>query len=268
MTTTTTTAFDAVLATARSAAAAGDTLRARRYFRNATEIDPTCKEAWLGLAAATTVLAERRGLYERALALDPGCGAARDGIAQIDPLLAAGVLLQPRSASPAPPAPRAPAHLPPALPAALDVDRPAVAPRRRGGALGLALVALTGLVLMGVLTTLGIFVLTSFWGLMLAFLAGPSVSEPMLRLTARWRKGLRGRPLIIAATLGMILGGVAAMALGATLLAAIGAPMPAEAVSMAERIGVGGDSALVLLNNPGLLVFVSSAIGATAFRLR
>lgn len=269
MTTTTTSAFDAILATARTAAAAGDTLRARRYFRNATEIDPTCTEAWLGLAAATAVLAERRSIYEQALALDPGCSAAREGIEQIDPLLAAGVLIKPQARAAAPTATLHAAHPPPALPAALNVDLPAVTRRPRGGqALGLALVALTGLVVMGVLTTLGIFVFTSFWGLMLAFVAGPSVSELMVRLTARWRKGLRGKPLMAAAAVGMILGGVAALALGGVLLATLGAPLPAEAVDMAREIGVGTAPSAVLLNNPGLLVFVSSALGATMFRMR
>lgn len=270
MTTTTTAAFETMLETARAAAEAGDFTRARAYYRNAAEIDPSSCAAWLGMAGATAVLAERRALYGRALALDPACGAALEGIAEADALLAAGCLIVQRAAPPAgpiaqsePPAPSGAAPAP-----REDGEGPIGAAWRHRRGIGLALVALTGLATMWLLTSLGIFVLTSFWGFMLAFLAGPSVSELMLRLTARARTGLSGRPLQIAGALGMILGSVGAMALGGLLLAALGAPLPAEAVAMARDIGVGTAPALVLLNNPGLLVFVSSAVGATVFRLR
>ncbi|HMQ31203.1 MAG TPA: hypothetical protein PKD53_10765 [Chloroflexaceae bacterium] len=268
MITTTTAAFETMLATARAAAEAGDFTRARAYYRNATEIDPSSCAAWLGMAGATAVLAERRALFERALALDPACAAAREGIAEAEALLAAGCLIVQRAVPPAAPAePGEPAAAAIAPPARREEGPIGAAWRHRRG-IGLALVALTGLGTMWLLTSLGIFVLTSFWGFLLAFLAGPSVSELMLRLTARARKGLSGRPLQIAGALGMILGSVGAMALGGLLLAALGAPLPAEAVAMARDIGVGTAPALVLLNNPGLLVFVSSAVGCTVFRLR
>lgn len=259
---TTSTAFEAILATARTAAAAGDTVQARRYFRNASEIDPASIEAWLGLAATSAVLHERRGLYERALALDPGCREAHDGIAQIEALLATGALLSPQAPRAEPPARAA------ALPPALDVDLPPVAPRPAGRVLGLAAIAASGLAIMAVLATLGIFVLTTFLGFLLAFLAGPAVSELVVRLTARWREGQPARHVQVAAAIGMVVGALGALALGGLLLSAIGAPLPAEAVAMARRIGVGPSPSLVLLNNPGLLVFVSSAVAATVFRLR
>lgn len=275
MTSTTSSAFDAVLATARAAAHAGDSVRARRYFRNATELDQMRVEAWLGLAATSAVLSERRACYARALALDPACGEARESIAQIDTLLAAGLLIRPRAAPDPAASPLAtprPAQPSTPTPSPVTAPRPAqpsrVPPRPRGRLGGLIVVGLIGLITMALLTSLGIFVFTSFWGLMLAFLAGPSVSELILRLTARPRRGLGGRPLLIINTLGMILGGFGAMAMGGLLLAAIGAPLPAEAVLLARRMGVGPEPALVLLNNPGLLVFVSSAVGATTFRLR
>lgn len=266
MTTTITTAFEAVLATARAAAEAGDTMRARHYFRNATEIDPTSGEAWLGLAAATTVLSEGRGLYERVLAIDPACAEARAAIARIDSLLAAGVLLRPQARQAT--ADHSVAHLPATLPPALDREPPTLpahAPSRLGCFVA---VALSGLLTMGTLTGAGIFVLTSFWGLMLAFIAGPMVSELMLRLTARWRKGPGGRAMQFAGALGMLLGSLGALFLGGLLLSLLGLPLPAEAVAMAHQLNLADDATTVLLNNPGLLVFISSAVAATVYRLR
>lgn len=263
MTTTTPTAFDAILAAAQAAANAGDTLRARSYFRNATEIDPTNSEAWLGLAATAAVLRERRGLYERALALNPTCEAAREGIARSEALLAAGAVLIPRPAAPAAAVGDAPF-------VATPEPEPTPGPPAQAalGGTALALVGLVGLATMALLTTMGIFIFTSFLGFLLAFLAGSSVSELMVRLTAPLRRGLGGRPVQVAAALGMILGSLGAMALGGLLLAALGAPLPAEAVAMARNSGVPAEPALVLLNNPGLLVFASSAVAATVFRLR
>lgn len=267
MTTTTRSAFADLLETARQAAAAGDTLRARRYFRNATEIDPTCVEAWLGLAATAAVLREGRGLYERALSIDPGCADAHESISQIDALLATGALIRPRAAEAAP-APAEVEHTHAAHPlASLIIPLPAAGSRPRRRHLGLLAVAAIGVATMGLLTMMGIFVLTSFWGFLLAFIAGPCVSELMLWLTGRARKGLGGRPLQIAAAVGMILGGLGAMALGGLLIQAMGVPLPTDAVAMARNLGAGSEPAAVLLNSPGLLVFVGSAVAATSYRL-
>lgn len=263
----TTSAFADLLEIARAAASAGDSLRARRYFRNATEIDPTSVEAWLGLAATATVLRERRGLYEQALSIDPGCAAAREGIRQIDALLASGALISPRTPREQPPIAEV-EHVHAAHPfASLIIPLPAVQSRSRWRHLGLLSVAAIGVATMGLLTMMGIFVLTSFWGFLLAFIAGPSVSELMLWLTNRARKGLGGRPLQIAAAVGMILGGLGAMALGGLLVQALGVPLPSDAVAMARNLGAGSDPVAVLLNSPGLLVFVGSAVAATSYRL-
>jgi hypothetical protein len=255
MTTTTSSALAEILAMAQAAAAAGDTTRARHDFRNLTQIDPTMAEAWLGYAACTAVLNERRALFARALELNPASREARAGIAEADALLASGRLLFDfgRAAQSAP------------------VSAPLRAAHAHGGRAALLAVAsmgLIGLATMGLLTVGGIFVLTSFWGFLLAFVAGPLVSELIVRLTARPRKAARGRKAQLATGVGMFLGGLAAIALGGLLLPLLGLPLPVEAVQMARNSGVSEDAASVLLNNPGLLVFLSSAVAATIYRLR
>ena len=255
MTTTTSSSLDEILSLAKAAAAAGDTSRARHDFRNLTEIDPTCVDAWLGYAACTTVLSERRALFARALTLNPTSVEALAGLAEAEAMLAAGKLVH-AMARPDEPKP----VLSPLLAAQPN--------RTRGDLLALGGVGLISLATMSLLTACGIFVLTSFWGFMLAFLAGPAVSELIVRLSAPSRRAVRGRRVQIAAGVGMFLGGLAAMALGGLLLQLLGAPLPAEAVQMAQSIGVPVDHASVLLNNPGLLVFLSSAVAATVYRLR
>lgn len=254
-----------LLATARAAAASGNSLCARRDFRLAAEIDPASIEAWLGLAETSAVLRERREFYARALAIDPACAEAHAGIAQIDALLASGSLIRPRAAPPAPIA--VVEHLPAVPPPPPEPDLIAAAEQQRSDRLALAAVCLITLAAMWLLTTLGIVVFTSFWGFMLAFVAGPAVSELMLRLTARMRRGLSGRPLQIAGGLGMALGGIIALALGGTLLAMVGMPLLPEAVTMARSIGLDSDPTTALLNNPGLLIFISSATVATVHRM-
>jgi hypothetical protein len=264
MTITTNTALAEILATAQAAAAAGDTARARHYFRNLTEIDPESLEAWLGYASCTTVLADRRRLFTQALSLDPASPEALEGLAQIDALLAAGHLVRPR-------APEAPAVVEPivAAPAPTIAAAAAIAVPVRSSAPSLLLaVGLVGLTTMTLLTGVGIFVLTSFWGFMLAFIAGPLVSELMVRLSGRARHAKGGKGWQIAAAVGMLLGGLAALLLGSMLLPALGVPLPPEAVRIALSSGVGGEPAAVLLNNPGLLIFISSAVAATVYRMR
>jgi|GEM_PF-1873142 len=267
MTTTTGTPLSEILALAQAAAAAGDTARARHDFRNLTEIDPTLRDGWLGYAACTSVLAERKALFARALELDPASAEAIGGIAYVDELLAAGKLLWPSE--------RAVSLEPLALALALPLQLPLVAepalspaPAARSDFTALAAVGLISLATMGVLTACGIFVLTSFWGFLLAFLAGPAVSELVVRLSARPRKLVAGRRVQIAAGLGMFLGGLAAMTIGGLLIQLLGVPVPFEAVRMARNIGVATDTMTVLLNNPGLLVFLSSAMAATVYRMR
>ena len=241
-------AFADLLATARAAALAGDTLRARHAFRQATELDPTSVAAWLGLAATTAVLRERRGFYERALRLDPSCTEARERITAIDTLLATGALLLPRAVPLVEPECPLLAHH--AL-ASLVIPLPTIMPEQARPHVGLLSVAVIGVATMGLLTMVGIFVLTNIWGFLVAFIAGPSVSELMLWLTARARKGLGGRPLQLAAAIGMLLGSVGAIVLGSLLLPRLGPSAPVA----------------VLLPSPGLLVFVTSAVAATAYRL-
>lgn len=259
MTITTSTALLEILSLAQAAVAAGDTTRARHDFRNLAEIDPTLVDAWLGYAACTTVLKERRALFARALELAPDCQAARQGLAETDALLVSGKLVYPNE--------RAVSIEPVWIPVRTPQAQPAP-DTTRGDLKSLLGVGLIGMVTMGLLTVCGIIVLTSFWGFMLAFIAGPAVGELVVRLSGRVRGAAHGRWLQIAAGAGMFLGGLAAMALGGLLLQLLGAPLPAEAVQMARNIGVAGDASSVLLNNPGLLVFLSSAVAATVYRLR
>lgn len=252
--TTTTTALDEVLATALAAVAAGDSARARHYFRNLTEIAPDMLEAWLGYAACTTVLAERRALYARALELDPRSVEAAVGLAEAEAGLASGRLLH------------ASARMPePVIPILHERRSVTEAPRELPA---LIVVGLSCLVIMGTLTGFGIFVLTSFWGFLLAFVAGPAVSELIVRASVKAGRVARGRRLQLVTALGMILGGVGAMVAGAMLLQLLGLPLPVEAVQIAQRTGVGTDPTSVLLNSPGLLIFLSSAVAATIYRMR
>jgi hypothetical protein len=256
--------FVELLATARAAVATGDTLRARHYFRKVTEIEPEHVEAWLGLAATTAVLGERRRFYAQALTLDPGCVEARAGIAQIDELLAAGSLIRPRAELSAPPI----EHVSPVLPRALVPEAPQEElPSQDRNWLALATVSIITLAAMWGLTTLGIMVFSSFWGFLLAFMAGPAVSELMLKLTARPRRNLSGRPLQIACGSGMALGGLLALVFGGAVMGLLGMPLLSETVVMAQSIGLGNDPNVALMNNPGMLIFISSATVATIYRI-
>lgn len=255
--------FAELLTIARAAAATGDSLRARHYFRKLAEIDPGSVEAWLGLAESAAVLDERRRFYAQALALDPSCSQAQAGIAEIDALLASGSLIRPRAELPAP----AVEHVAPALPLALAPELPlAPAPLHRAW-LAMVAVCMITLAAMWLLTTLGIMVFSSFWGFLLAFMAGPAVSGLMLKLTARPRRHLSGRPLQIACGIGMALGGLIALAFGGEIMGLLGMPLLTETVVMAQSIGLGSDPDVALLNNPGMLIFISSATAATIYRV-
>lgn len=254
--------FVELLTTARAAVATGDSLRARHYFRKVAEIDPGSVEAWLGLAESAAVLGERRRFYAQALALDPSCSQAQAGIAEIDALLASGSLIRPRAEPPAPPV----EHVAPVLPLAQAPELASSPPQPRTWT-ALVAVCMISLAAMWLLTTLGIAVFSSFWGFLLAFMAGPAVSELMLKLTARPRRHLSGRPLQIACGIGMALGGLIALLFGGDIMSLLGMPLLTETVVMAQSIGLGTDPDVALLNNPGMLIFISSATAATIYRV-
>jgi hypothetical protein len=79
----------------KAAALAGDTFAARASFRRATEIDPACVEAWLGLGSVVPVLAEKREYLQRVLELDPANAEAQASLRYIEKLQADGLQLAP-----------------------------------------------------------------------------------------------------------------------------------------------------------------------------
>jgi hypothetical protein len=79
----------------RAAALAGDTFAARGSFRRATELDPSCVEAWIGLGSVAPVLAEKRDYLRRALELDPGNAEAQASLRYVEKLLAEGFQIAP-----------------------------------------------------------------------------------------------------------------------------------------------------------------------------
>jgi hypothetical protein len=79
----------------KAAALAGDTFAARASFRRATEINPSCVEAWLGLGSVVQVLAEKREYLQRVLDLDPSNGEAQASLRYVEKLQADGLQLAP-----------------------------------------------------------------------------------------------------------------------------------------------------------------------------
>jgi hypothetical protein len=79
----------------KAAALAGDTFAARASFRRATEINPSCVEAWLGLGSVVPVLAEKREYLQRVLDLDPSNGEAQASLRYVEKLQADGLQLAP-----------------------------------------------------------------------------------------------------------------------------------------------------------------------------
>jgi len=79
----------------RAAAMAGDTFAARNSFRRATELDPSCAEAWMGLSSAVPILAEKREYLRRALDLEPGNAEAEASLRYVEKLQAEGLQIAP-----------------------------------------------------------------------------------------------------------------------------------------------------------------------------
>jgi hypothetical protein len=79
----------------KAAALAGDTFAARASFRRATEIDPACVEAWLGLGSVVPVLAEKREYLQRVLELEPTSAEAQASLRYVEKLQADGLQLAP-----------------------------------------------------------------------------------------------------------------------------------------------------------------------------
>jgi hypothetical protein len=84
-----------LIQTGRAAAMAGDTFAARASFRRATELDPACAEAWVGLSGAVPILAEKRDYLQRALALEPANADIQASLRYVEQLQAQGMQLEP-----------------------------------------------------------------------------------------------------------------------------------------------------------------------------
>jgi hypothetical protein len=95
MTESTATEVQQLVREGRAAALAGDSFAARASFRRATELDPTCAEAWMGLSSVVPVLAEKRDYLQRALSLDPSNGEAQASLRYVEKLQAEGMQLAP-----------------------------------------------------------------------------------------------------------------------------------------------------------------------------
>jgi hypothetical protein len=95
MTESTATEIQQLVQEGRAAALAGDTFAARASFRRATELDPGCADAWIGLGSVVPVLAEKRDYLRRAIEIDPSNSEAQASLRYIEKLLAEGLQLAP-----------------------------------------------------------------------------------------------------------------------------------------------------------------------------
>ena len=77
-------AIDDLMARGAAAQEAGDTVGARRIYRDVLAREPRHIPALLALAAAVRPLRERRELYLRVLALEPAHPTAQHGLAETD----------------------------------------------------------------------------------------------------------------------------------------------------------------------------------------
>ncbi len=83
----------------------GDTFVARSQFRAATEQDPTCARAWLGLSRVTPMLRERQVYLQKAVALAPDFGDAQADLLDVEQLLSQGIQVVVSTRKSGPPAP-------------------------------------------------------------------------------------------------------------------------------------------------------------------
>jgi hypothetical protein len=79
----------------RAAALAGDTFAARTSFRRATELDPSCADAWMGLSGVVPILAEKREYLQRVLEIEPNNAEATASVRYVEKLLSEGLQIAP-----------------------------------------------------------------------------------------------------------------------------------------------------------------------------
>lgn len=230
----------------RAAAMAGDTFAARNSFRRATELDPSCAEAWMGLSGVVPILAEKRDYLRRALELEPGNIEAEASLRYVEKLQAQGLQIAPSKrreeraasgdASPILSAPE------PAAPAVeycyrhpdretglhcIQCNRPIcgacaqttpvgqLCPECRRGRRpsnyqvaprDVVVGALVALIASALVAFLLRFVLGGFFGLIIIFMAGPAIAEFIVRIVDRFTRLKRGRPMQVAVGIAMVLG--------------------------------------------------------------
>jgi hypothetical protein len=95
MTESTATEVQQLVQQGRAAALAGDTYAARASFRRATELDPTCADAWAGLSGVVPILAEKREYLQRALELEPANGDIAASLRYVEQLQGEGMQIEP-----------------------------------------------------------------------------------------------------------------------------------------------------------------------------
>ena len=230
----------------RAAAMAGDTFAARASFRRATELDPSCTEAWLGLSGVVPILAEKRDYLRRVLEIEPDNAEAAASLRYVEKLQAEGLQIAPSKrreertasgdASPLLSAPE------PVLPAVeycyrhpdretglhcIQCNRPIcgacaqttpvgqLCPECRRGrrpsnyqvsARDVIVGALVALIASALVAVLLLFVTRGFFGLIIIFMAGPAIAEFIIRIVDRFTRLKRGRPMQVAVGVAMALG--------------------------------------------------------------
>jgi hypothetical protein len=288
-----------------AALAAGDSFTARSRFRAATEQDPGCVEAWLGLSSVTPVLRDRRALLERALQLYPTHEEARQRLAEADELIARGVHVQkttaPKVASPAVAAPSpeaeevtgAACYRHPAKATGLRCgacERPICAAcatsapvghlcpecraKRRPvnyqvGPLHLAMTALVCAVGGLLAAALGSLVMAGFLGFYIAMAVAPFVGAGLVWVIDRWTRAKRGRPMQIAAGTAVVVGMLPVVLFGRVLLLLAQVGFAAGTLApMLQEEGLTLWTLALSGVDPAMVVFMGLTAISAMYRLR
>lgn len=288
-----------------AALAAGDNFTARSRFRAATEEDPGCVEAWLGLSSVTPVLRDRRALLERALQLCPAHEEARRRLAESDELLARGVHVQ-KTAAPkvasqpvAAPSPESDDALAvacyrhPAKATGLRCgacERPICAAcatnalvghlcpecraKRRPvnyqvGPVHLAMAALVCVIGGLLAAALGSLVMAGFLGFYIAMAVAPFAGAGLVWVIDRWTRAKRGRPMQIAAGAAVVVGMLPVVLFGRVLLlvAQVGFATGALAPMLQEE-GLTLWTLALSGVDPAMVVFMGLTAISAMYRLR
>lgn len=225
----------------RAAALAGDTLAARTHFRRATELDPTCADAWIGLSASVPILTEKRAHLQHVLTLDPNNTEAIASLQYVEKLLAEGLQIAPSRSAEAPGAPASEASSTSgieycyrhpdretglhciqcskpicgscAYPAPVGQLCPICRRERRpinykvsaGNIILGGVVAFVASLIAAVLVLL-IAGRMGFFSLLIIFIAGPAIAEFVIRLVDRVTRLKRGRSMQITVSIAIALG--------------------------------------------------------------